>query len=207
MRKYIEKLEKNEFEEKIKSKDDVEKKADQNYFISYGNYLRKISEQIEIDIAAKGKNSIFYSVRFYVIWIILLIKVVYQYKKINLIVKQDNEKTLVQASYLLCDFNIIALIGEVIICFFYTRMKLDDLIGIIRVSEFGFIALLTLFIVFKYKMNNLFKYVILFITLCIVSTFMLKYELFINMKIYFDTEHKSKMFNFLLNYPIALLVL
>ena len=207
MRKYIEKLEKNEFEEKIKSKDDVEKKADQNYFISYGNYLRKISEQIEIDIAAKGKNSIFYSVRFYVIWIILLIKVVYQYKKINLIVKQDNEKTLVQASYLLCDFIIIALIGEVIICFFYTRMKLDDLIGIIRVSEFGFIALLTLFIVFKYKMNNLFKYVILFITLCIVSTFMLKYELFINMKIYFDTEHKSKMFNFLLNYPIAVLYL
>ena len=207
MMNYIDKIKKNELYDKIKTIEQVEEFSNAEYYKAYMNYLENIQDKLFSDIAGKGKSSFLYIGSFYLIWLLLLIKVIYEYRAIQNIVKEDNKKSAIKTSDLILDLIVIALICEVIACFFLSKKKIEDVINIARIVELGVMALLSFFIMIKFKMTYLYRFVIMFVLLTVTCGLMLNYELFINMKIFFDTAKKCLTFNIAVNYPIALIYL
>ena len=149
MMNYIDKIKKNELYDKIKTIEQVEEFSNAEYYKAYMNYLENIQDKLFSDIAGKGKSSFLYIGSFYLIWLLLLIKVIYEYRAIQNIVKEDNKKSAIKTSDLILDLIVIALICEVIACFFLSKKKIEDVINIARIVELGVMALLSFFIMIK----------------------------------------------------------
>lgn len=204
---YLDKLKTNSFNVKIKTKQDVEINATKEFYNGYMSFLEDMQSKITNEIAGKGKNSFLYNLSYYAIFALLLGKCYYEFTKIQLISNQYNEANNVINHNIILYLIILILLSEVILCFFFSRHIIDEVINISRLLEFGLLALLTFYIMFHYKLKYLLKYIGLFLFIALLCTFMLKFEVFINMKIFFDTEKKWIIFNVFFNYPIAIMYL
>lgn len=204
---YLDKLKTNQFNVKIKTKQDVEINATKELYNDYMSFLEDIQSKVIIEIAGKGKNRFLYNLTYYAIFVLLLGKSYYEFTKIRLISNQYNEANNVINHNIILYLIILVLLSEVILCFFLSKHKIDEVINISRLAEFGLLALVTFYLMCHYKLNYLLKYIGLFLFVAILCTFMLKFEVFINMKIFFDSEKKWLIFNLFFNYPIAIMYL
>ena len=200
---YYQQLQHNEYNERLNTLDDVEQYANREMYNNYISYLENLQYNITNEIA-KSKNSIWFLLIYYIIEICLIIGIYYQCKQINVIMSDDNAKS---NSMLMFGLILSLLFIEVFICFLFKSQPLYKMLNISRILSFLFIGIASVVFIIKYEQINK-RHINLIVVSCIfalISFVMLYNELFINMKIYFNTYTKSITFNFCLNYPLAII--
>ena len=204
--KYDQLLQHNEYNERLITLDDVEQYANREMYNKYISYLENLQYDITTEIA-KSKNSIWFLLIYYIIELCLIIAIYYQCKQIYVIINDNNSHNIIDNSILMFCLILSLLFIEVFICYVFKSQPLYKMLNISRILSFVFIAIVCVVFIFKYNQINK-RHISLIIISCIfalISFVMLYTELFINMKIYFNTYAKSITFNFCLNYPLAII--
>ena len=171
----------------------------------YLNQLRDLQEKIEEELIDNNKNIVFL-ISFYIIGIFLGILIGYDiYTLKTMIYKENTKKNIFFYSMSI----IFGLFFPLLFVIFYPSNILYNKLYLSMLNQYYAYALLfLLFIALRYKTMkiwDLFYYIslsLLITVLPILSGLFYKYELFLKMKKIFTSVTLSKLFNFLLFYPI-----